>query len=469
MKLCLITLGILISHSTAWATSSESILNTESSGSFMSQSSLSPQEKFARTQAVLDYFKVPPEQDPQEAMEYFHQILSPEDLTTRLPFLDSSKTFPRFSQTEPEAFQVFQDFDSKQIPDFHLRLATPHSPPIALGDYHARLLEASHNSPKQPLKGLRIALDPGHMGGDLWDKRTGKMVRDAQGRKLSEGLMALQISFLLKKALKHHGAEVRITRQELEPVSSISYDQFDLKPYALEELRRSSLQDWFQKLLPKAPAGPELFSTFSESSTLKRIFSEEMRSNYFILRADLKARVDTIEEFQPDLTLVIHLDVSIPPGGDPMGLNPKGYNGTKAYVSGGFLSTEFAGRGDRKYFVQRLLDATAWNGSLKLGRSVIGQIRDQMGVRFDPSNGGNSVQVEPGLYARNLFIPRRLSGIVTYLETLFYNDPTEFNALSQKDYFMEIGGVEYPYSDRLLQISRSIEHGVILFVQNYGT
>jgi hypothetical protein len=76
--------------------------------------------------------------------------------------------------------------------------------------------------------------------------------------------------------------------------------------------------------------------------------------------------------------------------------------------------------------------------------------------------------VEPGVFARNVLIARRLSGLPTaYLETLFYNDPREFKALARKDHSMVIGGAAYPYSERLVKLAAALASGVRRFVDEY--
>src|SRR5690606_13996088 len=96
---------------------------------------------------------------------------------------------------------------------------------------------------------VKIAIDPGHMGEDLWDKRTGKYVRHTDGRYLSEGILALQVSLLLKRDLENLGAEVLLTRVTADPVSKIPYEQLELEPYIKNEIRESIHQPWFQSLL----------------------------------------------------------------------------------------------------------------------------------------------------------------------------------------------------------------------------
>src|SRR5262249_39621179 len=75
------------------------------------------------------------------------------------------------------------------------------------------------------LHGMRIALDPGHIGGEPWDERSGKYVQAADGSRLSEGVMALELALLLEKELRAAGAEVYIDR-DFSPVTSVGFEDF---------------------------------------------------------------------------------------------------------------------------------------------------------------------------------------------------------------------------------------------------
>jgi N-acetylmuramoyl-L-alanine amidase len=318
------------------------------------------------------------------------------------------------------------------------------------------------------MQGIRIALDPGHMGGDEWDRITGKFIRDKDGTKLSEGVMATQVTLLLKRELENLGAQVMITRYEIGSVSEVPYKELELTEYAHYELQEAVYQDWFQALIARAPAGPELFKLFEKSPQLRKVYSEDMRWKYYVHRADLWERVKRIKEFNPDLALVVHFDISSA-ANDPNGVNPAlKRNMTKAYVPGAFFGEELASREDRMHFGRHVMDPVAWWGSVDLSRSVAHAFRDRMGIPLQTAHSDNAIKVEDGVFARNLVLSRMLTGIpVSYLECLFYNQRKEFDLLKRRDHRMMIGGEETWYSDRLLEVVGAIRQGVEQFV-TYG-
>ncbi len=426
----------------------------------------SADEIFRRTQAVLNYYGVAAEPDSQPTVDRMAGVQSESGLRALIGFMDAKAQFDRFFTLTSTSFSSAQDRDSKKVADFAapLHLSTSSDDTDRSFD-SARLSSMVRSNPvDQPLKGLRIAIDPGHMGGDLWDERTGKFVIEhASGHKLSEGVMNLQTSMLLEARFKSLGADVMLTHRGLGPVSEVPYEKLDVAAFAREELRAVSLQDWFQGLLSAGPAGATLYGAFDSSTNRKKLFSEDSRSTYFISREDLEARARVIEAYDPDLTLIIHYDTSDPPG-DPNGTSPSTHNGTKAYVAGSFDSMEYAQRDDRLYFAKHALQGSFWWQSARLGQAVVEQIRTQMGIPFDTTGAGVSKQVVPGVWARNLALNRRIPGrVVTFVECMYYNT-TEFSALYRQTNPMTIDGHPQPYSDRLGQVAKSIGDGVLGYV-----
>jgi N-acetylmuramoyl-L-alanine amidase len=443
------------------------------------------EDAFARAQSVLAHLGESAESESQAPLRSLSEFLSRQQnlpgFNSVLSVLDPTGTFHRFSQAPAsedseahgDAFlDAFQDADAKQVPDFSLPLAASAPElPTDPESFHQRLLRARSNPASRPLAGLRIALDPGHMGGTFWDRETGKLVHDQQGHIISEGVINLQVTLLLEQAFKALGAQVLLTHRTLAPVTAVDFAKMDLRPYALDYLRDETLLPWFQEVLAAGPAGSSaLFAAADQNASIKKTLaaSDVNRDEYFILGEDLMARSKAINDFEADIALVIHFDTSSPPG-DPWGVNTGHRDGTKAYVVGSFQAQELSSRTERAYFARHALDAASWNASLALGRSVVSQLHTELKLSFDQGGGGVSRQLEPGIFSRNLGVSRRVTGrALTYVECLFYNDPTEFAELLDAHHPMQIGSESRPYSDRLAQVAQAIQKGVLSFVSHYG-
>lgn len=426
---------------------------------------------YKRTEEVFNEYGIADEPNSLQFLQPLQAEACHERMKGLLPYFDPSSSFSKFftvannANTGMTTLKGFYDRNSKTTLEYEIDVATAKSPSIATPDWLTRIRAAKLNPADQLLKGVKIALDPGHMGGDLWASRTGKFVHDGKGNKLDEGIMALQTSLLLAQDLEALGAEVVLTHTELTPVSTLDYDKFDLKPYGLEELVAAQFQPWFIKLLAGASLADRV-KAFKNDANVKKLFAESARSRYFILRADLEARVQFINNFQPDITLIVHYDV-LPPANDGNAVNPNGVNYTKSYVTGGFGDMEFAGPKQRMFFARQLLEAQSWWASVDLSRSIVSHIRDDMKIPLQTGHDSNAVKVEDGVFARNLGIPRKLSNqAVAYLECLFYNHPTEFKNFRNMKHTMMIGGKSYGYSDRLVEVKDAIRDGVIDFVKS---
>lgn len=431
------------------------------SGPVWFDETLSPEETFSRSQAVLEHFDVPAEPDSQPQLVFYQGIQTLDGINALLPYFDPSSEFAKFADIQSTRMNAFQDAQAWQVPDFSAELRSVDGI-VAEEPFVSHLKAARANPSDRPLEGLRIALDPGHMGGD-WDTITGKWVEDTNGKKLSEGVINLQTAMLLEQQLISLGAQTLITHRGLRPVTDADYQSFDVHAFGLQVLRESSLEDWFLKLVSVAPAGPELYEAFTNSADLKQVFEENNRPTYFN-DSDLEARVDVIEAFQPDITLIIHYDAAVHTVSPPA----FSHDATKVYVPGSFAPMELASRDDRVQMAMHLLDEVPWRASVAFAHEVVNTLSTNLKIPFDDASPGNVKQVEPGVFSRNLHLLRKHRASATaYVECLFYNDRGEFDALSGAAHPMMIDGVNHPYSDRLALVANSLKQAIVQFVTKY--
>lgn len=400
---------------------------------------LPAEEIFRKTQLVFNYYQVPPEKNEQTELDGI--IYSTTNLTNLLKKIDPTNQFPRFYTLAPDRIRSYQDRDSKKVDEYVLLT-------------HAR----AQKKRKPNLQGLRVALDPGHMGGDVWDKRTGKYVTKGN-IKLSEALMALQTAMLIENKLRAMGAEVLITHRELGPVSKTAYENLNLKAFAKNELRYQSLQPWFQTLIANTEDS-QLTTQFNNSSAVKKIFSEIMRSEYYTLREDLAAREEMIRNFKPDITLIIHFDSATSTPQTNVG------NQTMSYVTGNFPATDFSTGHNRAKILSHLAQEELWNESIDLSEKIVSQISQDLQVNV-ASSGYLGIPVGKGVFARNLVLSRENNYSPTaYLECLYYGNMAEFDRLAKTDGgSLVIGGKSYAYSLRLSQLANAITTGVVKYLE----
>ncbi len=80
-------------------------------------------------------------------------------------------------------------------------------------------------NPKKPLSGLRIALDPGHLGGK-WAKMEERWFRVGNSPPVREGDLTLKVARILAPQLRRLGAKVSFVRNSSEPITPKRPDDF---------------------------------------------------------------------------------------------------------------------------------------------------------------------------------------------------------------------------------------------------
>src|SRR5205085_1335302 len=73
--------------------------------------------------------------------------------------------------------------------------------------------------PSKPLAGLRIALDPGHLGGQ-WAKMEERWFKFGDTKPVTEGDLTLRVSRMLASRLRKLGATVLFVRNSTQPITS---------------------------------------------------------------------------------------------------------------------------------------------------------------------------------------------------------------------------------------------------------
>lgn len=170
------------------------------------------------------------------------------------------------------------------------------SPASAPGDRSPRYWRSPKEWPEpvdaeRPLEGLRVALDPGHLGG-VWAKMEGRWYRHKDDPPVKEGEMTLRVAEILKPMLEARGATATLVRTSLEPVTP-------LRPADLLEEARRNLQRGGLK------------AEISDDDL--RMESERL----FYRTAEIRARAKLVNEtIRPDLVICLHFDASAW-GGDP--------------------------------------------------------------------------------------------------------------------------------------------------------
>jgi N-acetylmuramoyl-L-alanine amidase len=218
-----------------------------------------------------------------------------------------------------------------------------------------------------PLSGLKIVLDPGHIGGDY--ARLEQREHRWDGTVIREGTMTLRTAEILSPLLEELGASVTLVRSKLEPVSGKKAEDF---------------------------ADPRLFYRTSEIRARARLVNDSI---------------------QPDLVICLHYNGTASP-------LPERDQHFHIILNGTYAAEELAHEDECFQMLQRLLSGTI-REEIPLAREIAGAFADATGLRpyQYPSSSPYSQPLanHPYLWARNLLANRLYQCPVIFLEPYVMN------------------------------------------------
>lgn len=274
--------------------------------------------------------------------------------------------------------------------------------------------------PEQPrsIRGLHIALDPGHIGG-AWSRMEERffLVDRERDWPVQEAAMNLYVARLLRERLEAAGAKVTLVRNDFEPMASPGPDALlqaagDLPP---PDAR-------FRHL-------PPLFIESSQRDAQRKKVEQQ-----FYRTAEIAARAERINrEIRPDLTLCVHFNAT--GYGDDKTLYEQ--NGLAFFVHGHYLAGEVV-RDEQKYFLLAKLLERSHATELGVARSIASAFVAATGLPPAYRVGVGGVMWPMGddayVYARNLAANRQFRGPVVFLEPYFMNNREVYARIQAGDY-----------------------------------
>lgn len=340
----------------------------------------------------------------------------------------------------------------------------------------------------QPLKGYRIALDPGHVGGTMeMGELEWKYVRiqanPAKGIPeeiaFNEGNLALGTALLLDSMFQAAGAEVLLTRRG-EGMTAFGYDfdtWLDTMQVRDERLRGaahmtqesfSKREEWHQY---RHNCAGRWYATQTEGARRDSLYwsTKAGRTATYkgpFLRAEFLERARKVNAFQPDLTLIIHYNVheANEPG---KGGNRDAVEDNKcmAFVPGAFMAGELSTPEDRLDFMIHWLSDDI-QPSLELSDEILAAHVSQLGVPRlvgDTTLGyivrASQYTVAPGVYARNLALTRMMHGVMCFGESLYQDNRQECVRLNE--HRLALPGMTTLQPTRIREVAQAYFDGVM--------
>ncbi|MES2920457.1 MAG: hypothetical protein V4819_02865 [Verrucomicrobiota bacterium] len=298
--------------------------------------------------------------------------------------------------------------------DFHLRFAPSD---IAPPRQWRTATELAPTTPDKPLAGLKIAIDPGHIGGE-WAKMEERWLVVGEGTPVCEGDMTLHVANLLKTRLEALGASVSLVRDKSEPVTPI-------RPDDLNSLVQES-------------SAPEA-SPFARQKLAERLFYRT---------AEIRARADLVNlTLKPDLVLCLHFNAEA--WGDP--LHPILIDRTHLHLllNGAYNDEEVLLADQRFALLQKILQRTHQEEAL-VGATVAATFAQISGLPpyvYPPgSTSVRPIANQPYLWVRNLLANRLYDCPVIFMEPYVMNSTIDHARIQAGDYegVREIAGKMQP-------------------------
>ncbi len=273
--------------------------------------------------------------------------------------------------------------------------------------------------PGKPLAGLRIALDPGHLGGK-WAKMEERWFQVGDSPPVQEGDLVLRVARLLAPKLRERGAKVVFVRNSAEPVTVKRPDDFlDL---ARKILIKNGIPD--PRPEPLGPNDPEKDQTVRWQSEILFYRYSEIRRRALLVNTKL----------HPDLVLCLHFNAE--GWGDPANPLLTDSNHLHLLVNGSYLQSELELDDERFEMVRRLLSRT-YDEELPLADTVAGVMAKETGLppyQYPTANAVTKVGETGYVYARNLLATRIYRCPVIYCEPYVMNSREGYQRIQAGDY-----------------------------------
>jgi N-acetylmuramoyl-L-alanine amidase len=354
------------------------------------------------------------------ALEIYQNTIRREEfeqlLTTVFTTGDAWKSFIEITETEAR----IQTGTIPTDPVFHLRFAKAETS----SPRHWRTgSDLALTNQKQPLTGMKIAIDPGHIGG-AWATIEERWFVVGDGKSVQEGDMTLHVAKLLKPRLEALGATVTLVRQSLEPVTNMR---------------------------------PEALLTLAQDSP-SRESPQKLAERLFYRTAEIRARADLVNQvIKPDLVLCLHFNAE--GWGNPNAPTLIDRTHLHLLLNGAYTDEELGLADQRFAMLQKILQRTHEEEVL-VGATVAATFAEISGlppyVYPKESRSVREVVGHPYLWIRNLIANRLYNCPVIYMEPYVMNSTIDYARIQAGDYegLREIDGKIQPsifqeYADAL--------------------
>jgi N-acetylmuramoyl-L-alanine amidase len=303
----------------------------------------------------------------------------------------------------------------------------------------------------KPLSGLRVALDPGHLGGK-WAKMEERWFQVDETKPVTEGDLTLRVASLLAPRLRKLGAKVSFVRDSTQPITL-------KRPSDFKELARKILiKNGVPEPRPDAldPDDPEKEQTIRWQSEILFYRYSEIRRRAVLVNTKL----------HPDLVLCLHFNAE--GWGDPNNPTLIDNNHLHLLVNGSYLQQELEFDDERFEMIRRLL-SRVFGEELPLADAIgssMATATELPPYEYPTTQTTTRIGSTGYVYARNLLATRLYRCPVVYCEPYVMNSKDAFARIQAGDYegTRNIDGIERKSIFR--EYADSVTDGLVEYYSN---
>ncbi len=315
------------------------------------------------------------------------------------------------------------------------------------------MVDLLYATPQKIMKGLKIAIDPGHIAydfemGDLEKKHIKMKAGTATGlldsMEIAEGMLTYATAQLLKEKLEKEGAEVFLTRSNGNTAFGKTYAQWkkdDLKNavdslYKIGELKAGQKQ--------------YLLSAKAQDRDIFRIIFKDL---------ELAKRAELVNYYKPDFTIIIHYNVDET---NKEWEKPGNRDFDMTFVGGAFMKNDLINE-EKRFEFFRLLISDDLEKSITLSSFVVSSFEKKLNVPTASITDANYLKEgclptkTKGVYCRNLQLTRYIHTPLVYGETLFQDNLNELKSLNPE--------TDKTKNERVQQVAEAYFQGILNYVQ----
>jgi hypothetical protein len=351
-------------------------------------------------------------------LEHYQEAITHDEFTQLIQNVYCTHGFtPDLIEVNPDTARILTNRESQNF--FTLRFAKTD----ASRNRVPRLWRPAKSLPPvkadKPLSGLRIALDPGHLGGK-WAKMEERWFQVGSTQPVQEGDLTLKVARLLATRLRELGAKVFFVRNSNEPVTAKRPDDF--RELARKILIRNGVPQPRADVLD--PNDPEKEQTIRWQSEI-----------LFYRYSEIRRRAALVSfKLHPDLVLCLHFNAE--GWGDPNNPTLTDINHLHLLVNGSYLQQELEYDDERFEMIRRLL-SRAYDEELPLADAIASAMARETQLpayQYPTTNSTTKVGNSGYVYARNLLATRLYRCPVVYCEPYVMNSNDAFARIQAGDY-----------------------------------